>query len=501
MTGLRLLSTWLMVPALCVTTLVAAGADARLADAAENMDEVALRSLLQQGIDVNAAQVDGMTALHWAAYRDDLDTVKLLMRAGADVASANRYGVTPLSLACTNANVDMVKFFLDAGADPNTTLRGGETALMTAARSGKLGSIKALLSRGADINATVGRGQTALIWAAAEGHADVVEELIQAGADFRKRLDTGFSPLLFAVREGRIDVVRVLLKAGADANETIVERKDFEVRLGRTGRPPRVGTTPLIMAVENGHFELAARLLDAGADPNGQSSGVTALHTLANVRKPGRGDGGDPAPQGSGNMSSLDLVRDLAAHGADVNTRLEKGRSNRARINRKGATPFMLAAITADVPFMRTLVEVGADPQLPNAENCTPLMGAAGVGTTSPGEVAGTEPEVLESVEYLLELGADINAVDDNGETAMHGAAYKHLPKVAQFLADKGADIEIWNRKNKHGWTPWLLAEGHRYGNFKPSPEVMETLRGVMLAAGVDPPSEPTPRMKREGYR
>ena len=488
---------WLIVPMLSMAALLASGSDAPLADAAEKMDRTSIRKLLQHGIDVNAPQVDGTTALHWAAYQDDLETMKLLVDGGADVTAANRYGVTALSLACTNGNVAMVELLLEVGADPNTTLRGGETALMTAARTGKPGLVKALLSRGADVGAKVGRGQTALMWAAAEGHVEVVEELIHAGADFRTPLpDSGITPLFFAVREGRGGVVQTLLKAGVDVNETVQPGPKPLAYNFHHYRGPKAGSSPLILAVENGHFELASALLEAGADPNDQRSGFTALHTITWVRKPGRGDGGDPAPQGSGNMSSLQFVRKLVAQGADVNAKLEKGLEkgmySQGKISRLGATPFLLAAITADTPLMRTLVELGADPLLPNAENCTSLMAAAGVGTSSPGEVAGTEPEVLEAVQLLLDLGVDLNAVDDNGETAMHGAAYKNLPKVVQFLADKGARIEIWNQKNKYGWRPLLLAEGHRFGNFKFAPETVAALHRVMIAAGVSPPTKAT---------
>ena len=316
------------------------------------------------------------------------------------------------------------------------------------------------------------------MWAAAEGHAEVVEALLQAGADFRTPLPSGFTPLFFAVREGRTDVVRILLKAGADVNEAMQPKKS-------SGRAPARGTTPLILAVENGHFELAVALLEAGADPNDQRSGFTALHTLTWVRKPNRGDeeSGDPAPIGSGNLSSLQLVEKLVEHGADVNARLKRGASGRGVLSRVGATPFLLAAMTADVPFMKTLVKLGADPRLPNAQHCTPLMAAAGVGCLAPGEEAGTEDEAIEAVKLALELGNDVNAVDDNGETAMHGAAYKSFPRVVQLLADKGAKIEVWNRKNKYGWTPLSIAEGHRPGNFKPSPETIAALHRVMLAA------------------
>ena len=476
---------------------VTASSAARLADAVEKRDRAGIRALLEKRVDVNATQVDGMTALHWAAYHDDLETAKLLVDAGANVGATNRYGVTPLSPACTNGNEALVELLLEAGADPHTTLRGGETALMTAAHTGKLGSVSALLARGADVNAKERRGQTALMWAAAEGHTAVVHVLLKAGADFRTPLKSGFTPLFFAVREGHCDVVTALLKAGVDVNETMQTHRTM-------GKAPKKGTSPLVLAVENGHFELAVTLLEAGADPNDQRAGFTALHTITWVRKPGRGDGddGDPAPQGSGNLSSLEFVKELVARGADVNARLERGRPGRGRINKRGATPFLLAAATADAPLMRLLVELGADPLLPNGENCTPLMAAAGVGTIAPGEEAGTEPEALEAVALALDLGADVNAVDDNGETATHGAAYKSLPRVVQLLVDRGAKIEVWNRKNKYGWTPLLIAEGYRVGNFKPSVETTAALHRVMLAAGVTPPADSPLRAgpDRKGY-
>jgi uncharacterized protein len=460
------------------------GGDAPLPDAAEKADRASVRSLLESQVDVNQAQVDGMTSLHWAVHLDDLEMTKLLLNAKANVKVANRYGVTPLSLACTNGNEALVRLLLEAGADPNTRLPGDETALMTAARTGKIGPLKALLARGADVNARERRGQTALMWASAEGHAEVVETLLQAGADFRTPLASGFTPLFFAVREGRLDVVRVLLKAGADVNESMNPQKS-------SGRSPSRGTAPLILAVENGHFELAAALLEAGADPNDQRSGFTALHTLTWVRKPNRGDeaDGDPAPIGSGTMTSLQLVEKLVEHKADVNARLKRGASGRGVLKRTGATPFLLAAMTADVPLLRTLRKLGADPSLPNADQSTPLMAAAGLGTLAPGEEAGTEDEALEAVKLLLELGGDPNAVDDNGETAMHGAAYKSLPKVVQLLADRGARIDLWNRKDKYGWTPLSIAEGQRPGNFKPSPETLAALHRVLLAAAF--PSAP----------
>jgi uncharacterized protein len=474
---------------------ICGAADSPLADAAERSDRAGVRVLLEQRVNVNQGQADGMTALHWAAYLDDLVMAKLLLNAKADVNAANHYDVTPLSLACTNGSEAIVELLLAAGAPANTKLRGEETVLMTAARTGKLGPVRALLARGADVNARERHGQTALMWAAAEGHQAVVKALLEAGAEFRDRLPSGFTPLFFAVREGRSEVVRVLLKAGADVNEAMQPKRSG-------GRAPARGTTPLVLAVENGHFELAAILLEAGADPNDQRTGFTALHMLTWVRKPGRGDeeSGDPAPIGSGKLSSLELVEKLLEHGADVNARLKRGASGRGVLGRAGATPFLLAAMTADLPLMKALVKRGADPRQPNDGHSTPLMAAAGLGCLAPGEEAGTEDEAVEAVKLALELGNDINAVDDNGETVMHGAAYKNLPKVVQLLAERGARIEVWNRKNKYGWTPLAIAEGHRPGNFKPSPETIAAIQAAMRASGVAAPENNSPIENREGY-
>jgi len=203
------------------------------------------------------------------------------------------------------------------------------------------------------------------------------------------------------------------------------------------------------------------------------------------VRKPDRGDEGDPSPVGSGNLSSLQFARKLVACGADVNARLIDGPKSNALLTTKGATPFFLAARCDDIPYMRLLLELGANPMLPNAENATPLMVAAGLGTTAPDEEAGTEEEALQAVQILLELGADINAVDDRGETAMHGAAYKSLPKMVAMLAQHGADVKTWNLPNKNGWTPLSIAMGYRPGNFKPSHETIDALHEVMRAEGV----------------
>lgn len=485
------MSKWILAVVVAASSLAAAVTGSAVADAAKDGDIAALQALLAQHADVNAPQVDGGTALHWAAYRDDLAMTRLLLKAGAGAKASNRYGVTPLSLACTNGNGAIVELLLEAGANPNTALAGGETPLMTAARTGKVEAVQALLSHGANVHAREEYyGQNALMWAAAEGNVAVIKALIKAGADLHARTSSGFTAFLFAVREGQPGAVKALLDAGADVNEVVTSSN---ARPGGVTGPPAKGASALALAVVNGHFELASQLLDAGANPNAAIPGWTALHAITWVRKPGLGDN-NPAPIGSGTMDSLELVKRLVAHGANINARMtKKVNVGLTSLNTMGATPFFLAARTADAELMRFLAKLGADPLLPNTDNSTPLMAAAGLGTRSPGEDAGAESEVVEAMQVALDLGNDINAVDNNGETAMHGAAYKNLPKAVEFLAAKGAKIEIWNRKNRFGWTPLLIAEGYRFGNFKPSLVTVEAFHRVMAAAGLPVAASGTP--------
>ena len=475
----------LLIP-LSLAACLFAASEARVADAAKRMDTAAVRALVNGKADVNAPQVDGTTALHWAVRSDDVQTTDLLIRAGANVKTANRYGVTPMSLACLNGNAAIIQLLLKAGADANTTGPGGETALMICARTGRADAVKALLAAGAVVDAKENQhGQTALLWAAAEGHTDVVNALLQAGADLNYRLASGFTAFLLAVREGQTGVVRTLLKAGANVNDRIQAPEARMQRVGIGRGAPRSGTSALHLAVGNAHFELAALLLEAGADPDAIGPGYTPLHMISNLRKPCGGDN-DPAPRGSGNMTSLEIVKKLVQHGANLNARMTR-RVNfgLTSLNTNGATPFLLAARTADAELMRLLASLGADPSIPTVDGVTPLIAAAGLGTRSPGEDAGTESEVVEAVQVALELGNDINAVDRNGETAMHGAAYKNLPAVVELLASKGANPAVWNQPNKQGWTPLTIAEGYRFGNYKPSPVTVAAFHRVMTAAGI----------------
>jgi uncharacterized protein len=477
----------------------------RLADAVKGRDRAAVRTLLQQHPDVNVAAADGSTPLYWAAQNNDLDTVKLLIAAGADVNAANRYGVSPLALACVNGNVAIAQALLDASANANAVTPQGETVLMTAARTGVPEVLTALVKRGANVNATDNlRGQTALMWAAGEGHAAAVRALVAASADIHARYKGGWTALLFAAREGQADAVQALLESGSALNEEQQPPagggrgrgtgggNGGAAGGGRAAASPVGGPTALMLAVANNHYELAAHLLELGADPNASAQGWTALHQITWMRKPGQGSNG-PGPAGSGSLDSLELVRRLVAHGADLNARMtRRAPVGTNALNMIGATPFLMAARTADAPLMRLLAELGADPLLTNEDGTTPLMAAAGLGVHSPGEDPGTEAEALDAVNVALALGGDVNAIDKNGDTAMHGAAYKQFPAVAQLLVDQGAVVDLWNSKNKQGWTPLRIAVGvHRGMNFRFSPPTAAVLTRIMASAGVSTVVEP----------
>lgn len=413
---------------------------------------------------------DGMTPLHQACFDGDVSSVQKLVNANADVDAKTEYSVTPLSIACELGHFEIVRLLCDADVDLESKLAGGETPILIASRAGHVEIVSLLIDKGAKLNAKERRGQNALMWAAAEGHDDVVNALIKGGADLKHRLGNGFSPLMFAARQGRIDVCKRLIAAGVDVNGVISK--------GGGGRQPRKNMSALMFAVESAHFEMAIELVKLGAYPNDQRSGYAPLHALSWVRKTKVGDNpeGDPEPRGSGKLNSLQFVSELARLGADVNLALESGKGGRAKMNFKGATPFLVAAKTADLPLMKLLIKLGADPKSTNVDGTTALMATSGVGVIAVGEEPGTEPEVLESIKYLVGLGLDVNAVDKNGETAMHGAAYHNYPKAVALLAELGADSKIWNKKDKWNATPTMIASGKRPGSFKPSPETIEAL-------------------------
>ena len=466
----------------------AAAADVRLIQAVRSQAVESVRALLKQRVDVNAPQGDGTTPLHWAAEVDNLVIADLLIRSGARADVANDNGFTPLHLACTNRSGPMVERLLAAGANATAASLNGETVLMTCARAGDAKAVKALLVRGAKVNAKEpAHDQTALMWAAAQSHPDVVRLLVEAGADLRARSKTytqtvvseeetqrtgreelnytvfrgGSTPLLFAARVGDVESARVLLAAGVDSNDSLPD-----------------GTSALVLAAHSGHGDVAALLLDKGADPNGFGAGYTALH--AAVLK-----------------SDVTLVKALLAHGANPNIRMTKPTPVRRDSGDFylpntliGTTPYLVAAKFLEPDIMHALAAGGADvnqtmlnpptqvkkpgdQKILIPDGATALMMAAGMGSAgTPGsgqprsrrgvaevDFGKVEPEsrVLEGVTAAVSLGADVNAANEAGDTALHTAASQGYDTVVQFLADHGAQLNV---KNKRGVTPLAAATG-----------------------------------------
>jgi ankyrin repeat protein len=446
----------------------ATNSDARLADAVMNKDNAAARTLLSQKVDVNVAQPDGTTALHWAARWNDVATADLLIRAGANVKAANRFGLRPLALACSNGSAAMIERLLKAGEDANAAVsEAGDTPLMLAARTGKVDALQVLVDGGAKINLTNPRGQTALMWAASEKNSAAVKFLVDHGADVNakthplpppRKLDLifsaptpagGMTALLFAARQNDLASVKALLDGGADINLTSAD-----------------GSTALLVAIINEHNELAEYLLDKGANPNlADDKGRAPLYAAIDMRNLEWST--RPAPPEKDKVDSLHLINALLAHGADVNARLTKKLPLRGQpsfdgrwANQAGATPFWRAAQSDDVTVMRLLLEHKADPAIASADHTTPLMVAAGVGW-SDGQSHGSQADAPEAIQICLDHGADVNAVNDDGSTALHGASFRGAANVVELLVAKGARMDI---KNKDGRMPINMAEGMHIG-------------------------------------
>ena len=462
--------------------------DNPLVAAVKASDTEAVRALLAQRVDVDAAEPDGTTALHWASYQGDLETATLLLRAGAGADRPNRYGVTPLALAAGRGDPAIVRALLEAGADANGTLPEGETVLMAAARAGNVDVLRLLLAHGAAIDARERwRGQTALMWAAAENHPGAVNTLIELGAGVHDRSTAGWTALLFAIRAGRTEAVHALLDAGADVNDTIRPIPPDGQQAGERARTRggAGGTSGLVIAVANGHFSLAAQLVERGADANADDQGWTALHQLAYTRRPNSGKGMPPVPLVD-RLDTLGFARFLLEHGADPNIRQTRRHNNgeRNNLNRIGATPYLLAAKHADAPLMRLLADHGADTRQSTDGNASPLMVAAGVGIFNVGESAGTNEEAFDAVMLAYELGdTDVNRADNKGYTALHGAALRGANPIVEFLIEKGADLLP---ETVEGWTPLRIADGVHYtGTVKRADHTAALLRQFMKARGV----------------
>ncbi len=449
-----------------------------LAEAAKKHDVATMRAILrQQPAAVNVAEADGTTALHWATDHDDMAMVELLLAAGANVKAVNRYGVTPIYSAAVHGNAAMLERLIAAGADPNAVLPEGETLFMTAARTGRVEAMRLLMAHGADVNATERwKKQTALMWAANEGNTAAVKVLVEAGATVAARSLSGWTPFLFAARQGHVDTIKALLAAKADINETLPD-----------------GTSALVTAVQGLNYEAAIALLEAGIDPNADRQGWTALHQVAWSRRPQRGQN-NPGQRPQGSLSSLDLARKLVEHGADINARQTKepdsDMEGRNSLNRYGATPLFLAAKSVDVPLMQTLLDLGADPFLANVDGDTPLMVAAGVGVYSQGESPGEPEESADAVKLLLDLGAPVNDVDRNGETALHGPAWRGSNEAVKLLVNAGAKLDV---RNNRGWLPLTIADGVYYNaRVMMNKHTAQLLRELMKERGLDTSDEGT---------
>jgi ankyrin repeat protein len=431
-----LLASVLGVPLVAGAALAAGTGDLSLLNAAKQGDRNAVQSLLNGPAKKDVAGAEGRAALTWAITRNDVEMADLLLRAGADPKAANEYGATALYAAADNADATMTKKLLAAGADPNAALNSGETPLMLAARDGRVDTVHALLEGGADPNAKEKNGeQTALMWAIASGHSAVAKELVQYKADVNARSKGGSTALMFAAR-GDMESARTLLNAGADPNLQI----------------PDWGGTALIIASTMGQADIVEALLDKGADPNYRDkNSFTALHSA--VRD---SDYGEDAAQ---RARAVATVKVLLAHRADPNARLHQEKPTVRGLDElqfEGATPLALAAEVNNLDAIKVLVAGGADPNIPTAMGTTPLMLASGAATDVQRARSIEERGLaVETARYLLEHGADVNAVGEFGWTPLHAASYQGLTDVIELLVSKGAKLET---KDKLGQTPLSIS-------------------------------------------
>lgn len=494
--------------ALVVTASGAArAADGDLIEAARHQGAEAVQQLLAGGADPDVRQADGATALHWATYQEDIDTVASLIEAKADVNAVNRLGASPLYLAAKSGNANLIERLLEAGANPNLALQIGETPLMTAARSGTAEGVLHLIEAGADVNASESsRGQTALMWATAQGHVDVARVLIEAGADLEARSKVrsrlmytqapnggafdqgmveqlgGYSPLLFAASQGHVELARLLLSAGADVE-------------GVAGND----ASPLVVATHSGHSDLARLLLEQGADANAIGAGYNALHAAVL-----RGD--------------LDTVAALLEHGANPDVRLQRATPvQRAsedwalKAPLVSATPYWLAASFREPQIMRALEQGGADPLLTTEELWSvPRDRASRLDPPSPTSVGGFASSVqaairgasdrgryyvlanedplgeeqlaLEAVIVAADHGANLNHRDFTESTALHDAAVRALASVVRELAERGADINALDGRGRTPLDLAVVAEGRTsffgFDLSVPGPSAREILEG-----------------------
>jgi ankyrin repeat protein len=509
---LKLLRVIAVLTVVTIASLEAAGTTVRLIDAVKQGNQAAVKALLAQHTNVNAAEPDGMTALHWAARADDLPTAQMLVRAGANVKAASRYGITPLSLAAQNGSPAITDLLLKAGADANGATLEGETVLMTAARTGNADVIKLLAAHGATVNtAEQWQGQTPLMFAASQNNAAAVKALLGLGAnkDEKSKLLSfpefkfetsgmvvtvlprgGWTPLMYAARDGAIDAVGALADGKADLN---LQDPD--------------GTTALMLAIMNAHFDTAAVLIDKGALPNViDSTGMTALYVAVDMHTLGPMMS-RPSPKLVDKIDAADIVKQLLAHGANPNARLKRpiiGRHHTPTGDAslgEGATPLARAAKSNDLQVMRLLFDAGADPRLTIKDRTTVAMIAAAGGAVVGAYAVAipvTEDSSLEALRLCVEHGVDLNAFNTNGLTALHNAVSRGSLKIVKYLAEQGVKLDL---KDKQGRLPLDIAlgvgragrQGGGGGNARgrgaqPSEEMAALLRELMIQKGLPVP-------------
>jgi ankyrin repeat protein len=533
------------------TTGPRAAAPAAIADAAMRGDRAEVLSMIKQGVDVNAPQGDGVTALHWAARHGDADLVARLITAGANARAVTTFGsYTALHLGAERGAVPVVQALLRAGTPVDARTNTGATALMMAAAAGDPAAVTALIDAGADVNAReTDRLQTPLIFAAANDRLDAVKILLARGADpnaatkltdlsalsrngqnpdgrnlavtmERRRTPArvlvpgverqhmfneqvayqgGMTPLLYAVRQGYAEIASALLDAGVPVNQ----RKGGD------------NASALLVATVNGQFDLASLLLDRGADPNlVAENGVGPLYATINLAWAPRAGYPQPRAQANQKLSYLEYMKRLLDAGADPNQRIVKKvwysnfNFDQSGVDEAGATAFWRAAYGADVDAMKLLVEYGADPAIPTVKpaerpetgdagrresrdvsglppiptggpGVPPLLAAAGVGY---GEgFAGNSHRhapggMLAAVKYLVEeLGADVNARDHEGSSAIHHAASRGDTEMIRYLVSKGADPKAVNRE---GQTTVDMANGP-VQRVQPWPDTIQYLESL----------------------
>ena len=530
---LAVATPWMSGAAAAQPAASSAGSDRRLVDAVQQRDFDAARELLAAGGAVNAPQGDGATALAWSAHWNEVDLASELIDAGADAGAANDLGVTPLMLAAANGSLAMVELLLAAGAEPDAARPAGDTALMFAARAGSVEVVRRLAAAGANPNARTAGGHTALMWAAAEAHAATTQALIDHGAalvdartaatafvprrrrprrgpillregeaanpaEFPRDGETdpprtagGFTPLLYAVLAGDGETVRVLLDNGADVNDASPD-----------------GVSALMLALTKRHEELALLLIDRGAAPNYDGRHAARDHHA----RAGGTRGAAPAETGAeavdfAGYTALHVaaatgqhraLRALLAAGADPDARMDRPKRftdafevgvfaspGAGRLTQVGTTPFLVAAKSVDVEAMRILAAAGADPFATTDDGTTALILAAGLGKRAARDITYYEWDqhrAIDAARYALELGLDINAANEWGATALHGAVYHAAGDLIRFLVAHGADIDATDWEDQ---TPLRLARGHMIccTTYVEHPEIADLLREL----GADP--------------